>query len=120
MKTLDEMFAYAKNIVDNDENANVLFLFKTWDDLLKYRSVCTKKYIAVYESKGILRLAVLPLSHKEGWQLVAGMQLTHVFCQGYPSAEVRGMLSSRLRSFIKTKEPMGFYYDGWVERYTDY
>lgn len=119
-KTTEDMFQYAKNITDNDENARVWFFVKDWEAVTKLPDIYSHKQHREYRSRGILRVSTLPTCREDAAGSFSGSQMTHVFITESPKFEVYGVLKSRVRTAKKLVEPLGIYYPWYVERWEDY
>jgi len=121
MKTLEEMFQYAKTIVDNDENAIVMFFVDNYEIIKSISSELSNGIECTYKSKGSLYVRVSPKSMEEFWHYFYGFNITHLFITGLPlSNDLYAALKSRIRSHKKTKEPFGIYNSFHVERWEEY
>lgn len=119
-KATDDMFYYAKNIADNDENARVWFFVKDWEAALELPDIYTHKQLREYRSKGVLRVSTIPTCWKDAAVSLSGSHMTHVFITAFLEFEVYGLLKARVRTAAKLTEPMGIYYPWYVERWEDY
>jgi hypothetical protein len=119
-KTTEEMFYYAKSIVDIDESARVWLFVKDWDEVVKLPDIYTSKQQRTYKSKGVLRVSTIPVCWEDAAGSFSGSQMTHVFFTDFVKHDVYGLLKSRVRTAAKMIEPLGIYYPWYVERWEDY
>lgn len=114
VKTLEEMLDYAKNIVDTDVNAFILFLFQNRQDMGQYKSIMSvqNKYVGL----GTLTFGVIPEDWESARSTYSGVQCTHIFVHGFPKSDVKGLLRARCKSYKHTREPSGFYTPTHIER----
>ena len=115
-KTVEEMFEYAKNLADTDENTYIGFFVESEKDIDKLRDMFVQESIWSYKNKGSIRFDILPLSWKDAFSSHAYYQYTHIFINGYPNADVFRMLWSRCDGWKKTYEPSGMYFSHHVLR----
>lgn len=117
MKTIEEMLEYARNIADNDENANIVFLFYDRSQLIDI----TQNHITnVYKSLGKIQFGIIPEDSEVASQQWSGTHITHLFFADMPRLDVYVVLKRRIRSHTPTKEPLGIYTRFYVERWLDY
>ena len=120
MKTLQQMFDYAKKIVDADEHAYVVFLVKDTDEYTGVKNVMTNRQLGIYKGKGTILFGIIPSIHEECCSRWAGAQITHLFLSDYASPLVYSFLKSRVRTLHKLTEKQGIYFPWGVERTEDY
>ncbi len=120
MKTTEEMLEYAKSIVDNDENAYILFLVHNVEAYVKIKSNMTNKCEGIYKSLGTIVFGITPINHHECCGKWGGMQITHLFLADIVDNDVYAYLRSKLRTAKTLKEPIGVYHRWHVERWGDY
>lgn len=120
MKTQEEMFEYAKHLADTDENVQIAFFFKEYEDIFLFKHLLEPHPFHRYKSKGYIYLYRAPLSEDEVYCRYIGMQCTHIFVGCFVGAVIHGVLRSRCKQYRKTIEPSGIYYPTYVERWESY
>lgn len=112
MKTIQEMFDYAKTIVDEDEEAFVGFFASSREELLELNinryqfGMCSRLYIGVTENS---------------FERYCGLQFSHLFIYGNCNLTDRLFLMSRTRNRRDTKVPTGIYFQGYkVTKFESY